>query len=145
MFNMMTYCKILQGLEHVKLLDIGMLSQVWNVAGNLAGVAPWCLPNLRTIERNYKTIHIFKTLQDHRRHFLWYWNGSITVTSWGAQWYLKSPASWLFTQQFIQAQIKENIKALRHWPLWGKSLDSPHKGPVTWKRFPWDDAMILIN
>ena len=26
-------------------------------------------------------------------------------------------ASRLFTQSFIQAQIKENIKALRHWPL----------------------------
>ena len=32
----------------------------------------------------------------------------------------KSPASWLFTQPFIQAQIKENIKAPRHWPLCGK-------------------------
>ena len=28
----------------------------------------------------------------------------------------------LFTQPFIQAQIKENIKAPRHWPLWGNSL-----------------------
>ena len=27
------------------------------------------------------------------------------------------PALWLFTQQFIQAQIEENIKAPRHWPL----------------------------
>ena len=27
------------------------------------------------------------------------------------------------TQPFIQAQIKENIKATRHWPLWGKSTD----------------------
>ena len=26
----------------------------------------------------------------------------------------------LFTQPFIQAQIIENIKALRHWPLWGE-------------------------
>ena len=26
----------------------------------------------------------------------------------------------IVTQQFIQAQIKENIKALRHWPLWGE-------------------------
>ena len=42
----------------------------------------------------------------------------ITVTSWWARWHLKSPASWLFIQPFIQAQIKENIKALRHWPLW---------------------------
>ena len=31
--------------------------------------------------------------------------------------HLKSPASRLFTQSFIQTQIKENIKAPRHWPL----------------------------
>ena len=30
------------------------------------------------------------------------------------------PASRLFTQPFIQAQVKENIKAPRHWPLWGE-------------------------
>ena len=40
-------------------------------------------------------------------------------------WRLKSPASRLFTnrlftQPFIQAQIKENIKAPRHWPLCGE-------------------------
>ena len=33
---------------------------------------------------------------------------------------LKSPASRLFTQPFIQAQIKENIKALRPWPMCGE-------------------------
>ena len=27
---------------------------------------------------------------------------------------------WLFAQKFVQAQIKENIKALRHWRLWGE-------------------------
>ena len=27
-------------------------------------------------------------------------------------------ASRLFAQLFVQAQIKENIKAPRHWPLW---------------------------
>ena len=27
----------------------------------------------------------------------------------------------MFTQPFIRAQIKENIKAPRHWPLWGNS------------------------
>ena len=42
------------------------------------------------------------------------------MTSWWVRWRLKSPASRLFTQLFIQAQIKENIKAPRHWPLWGK-------------------------
>ena len=36
-----------------------------------------------------------------------------------AQWRLKSPASRLFTQPLAQAQIKENIKAPRHWLLWG--------------------------
>ena len=36
------------------------------------------------------------------------------------RWRLKSPASRLFTQPFIQAQIKENIKAPRHWPLCGE-------------------------
>ena len=35
-------------------------------------------------------------------------------------WHLKSPASRLFTQPFVQAQIKENIKAACHWPLWGE-------------------------
>ena len=31
------------------------------------------------------------------------------------------PASRLFAQLFVGAQIKENIKASRHWPLWGES------------------------
>ena len=31
-----------------------------------------------------------------------------------------SMASRLFTQQFIQAPIKKNIKARRHWPLCGE-------------------------
>ena len=43
-----------------------------------------------------------------------------------------------FTQLFIQAQIKENIKAPRHWPLrrihqW--LMNSPQKGPVTRNMF----------
>ena len=44
----------------------------------------------------------------------------ITLTSKWPRWRLKSPASWLFTQPFIQMQIKENIKAPRHWPLCGE-------------------------
>ena len=61
------------------------------------------------------------------------------------RWRLKSPASWLFIQSFIQAQIKENIKAPRHWPMWGNSpgpVNSPHKGPVTRKMFPFDDVFM---
>ena len=44
----------------------------------------------------------------------------ITMTSQWAWWRLRSPASRLFTQPFIQMQIKENIKAPRHWPLCGE-------------------------
>ena len=44
----------------------------------------------------------------------------IRVTSWWAWWRLKSPAPRLFNQLFTQAQIKENIKAPRHWPLCGE-------------------------
>ena len=44
----------------------------------------------------------------------------ITVTSKWARWRLKSPTSRLCTQPFVQTQIKENIKAPRHWPLWGE-------------------------
>ena len=44
-----------------------------------------------------------------------------TMTSQWARWRLKSPASRLFTQPFIRAQIKVNIKAPRHWPLCGNS------------------------
>ena len=42
----------------------------------------------------------------------------ITMTSQWPRRRLKSPASRLFTQSFIQ--IKENIKAPRHWPLCGE-------------------------
>ena len=41
----------------------------------------------------------------HWRHAQW------------SRWRLKSPASRLFTQSFIQTQMTENIKAPRHWPL----------------------------
>ena len=49
------------------------------------------------------------------------WRGHVQQTlqwhnNW-ARWRLKSPALRLFTQSFIQAQIKENIKAPRHWLL----------------------------
>ena len=47
-------------------------------------------------------------------------SGVITMTSWWPRWRLKSPASRLFTQPFIQTEIKENIKAPRHWPLCGE-------------------------
>ena len=60
---------------------------------------------------------------------------------------LESPAARLFTQPFIQAQINENIIALRHWPLCGEihrwPVNSPHKWPVTRKVFPFDDVNMF--
>ena len=45
----------------------------------------------------------------------------------------------VFVQSFVQAQIKENTKAPRHWPLWGESIGhrwiSPLKGAVLRKMF----------
>ena len=42
----------------------------------------------------------------------------ITMTSEWVRWRLRSPASRLFIQPSIQTQMKENMKAPRHWPLW---------------------------
>ena len=51
----------------------------------------------------------------------------------------------LFSQPFAQAQIKENIKAPRHfvrgiqwWPV-----DVSHKGLVTWQIFPFHDVIMI--
>ena len=60
---------------------------------------------------------------------------SITVAPQWAWLRLKSPASPLFTQPFIRAQIKENIKAPRHRTL-------SHKWPVTRKKLPFDDVIM---
>ena len=48
------------------------------------------------------------TIQLQEQQGLWV-GGFTTVTSWWARWRLKSPASRLFTQPFIQTQIRENI------------------------------------
>ena len=75
----------------------------------------------------------------HNRH------PHITMRSQWARLRIKSPASRLFTHAFIPVQIKENIKAPSHWPLRGIHrwpMNSPHKGPVTRKMFPFDDVII---
>ena len=60
----------------------------------------------------------------------------IMMTSWWPHWRLKSPASQLFTQSFIQASLAF---------VWGIHLgpvNSPHKWPVTRKMFPFDDVIM---
>ena len=68
----------------------------------------------------------------------------ITATSQWAR--MKSPASRLFAQPFVQSQINENFKAPRHWPLWANPPVTggfPSKGSVTRKMFPFDDVIIF--
>ena len=88
-----------------------------------------CNGNLYTLAQcvpYWNTIHILnlKCLDLQRVQgwlHCWMFSCSITMTSQCARWRLKSPAWRLFTQPFIHAQIKENIKAPRHWPLCGNS------------------------
>ena len=62
----------------------------------------------------YRRIYAWLGLNELTTHYRA--NFIITVRSWWARWCLKSPASRLF----VQAQVRENIKALRHWPFWGE-------------------------
>ena len=56
----------------------------------------------------------------------------------------QSQVSRLFTELFIHAQIKENIKASRHWPLCGEFTGhSPHKWPKTRNMSPFDDVIMV--
>ena len=59
------------------------------------------------------------------------------VTSWWARWRLKSPASRLFAQPFVQAQTK----ALLHWPLWGEST----RRAFIADKFPFDDVIMIFQ
>ena len=73
---------------------------------------------------------------------LWLHNGRDGVSD-------HAPASRLFTQPFIQAQIKENIKAPRDWPLCGEFTGPgefpTHKGPVTRKCFHLMTSSCLMT
>ena len=54
---------------------------------------------------------------------------------------LKSPASWLFTQPFIQAQIKESSSKLRVTGLCEEN--SPVTGEFPAQMFPSDDVIMI--
>ena len=62
------------------------------------------------------TLHDYTALSIYRGHFSSYHYDDVIMTTIR----LKSPASLLFTQSLIQTQMKENIKAPRHWPLCGE-------------------------
>ena len=59
-----------------------------------------------------------------------------------APWRLKSLATRVFVQLFVQANIEKNIKI---GPLLGESrwpMDSPHNWPVMRKTFPIYDVIV---
>ena len=63
-------------------------------------------------------------------------------------WRLKSPALPLFTQPFIQGkdqgkhQSSASLAFLRG--IHRSPMNSPHKGPVTQKMFPFDDIIMVV-
>ena len=64
------------------------------------------------------------------------------MTSWWAQWRLKSPASRLFTQPFIQGADPRNMKAPRHWPVTGEF----HAQKARYaEMFPFDDVIFTLQ
>ena len=68
------------------------------------------------------------------------------MTSQWARWRLKSPASWLFTQPFIQGADRRKHQSSPSLPcmtgIHRSPVNSPHKLPITWIMFPLDDVII---
>ena len=64
----------------------------------------------------------FELFTGYKFNFLFLRKGGKYTYSLKSPWRLKSPASRLFTQSFIQTQIKENIKAPRHRHLCGEFI-----------------------
>ena len=76
--------------------------------------------DLRRRRARYSVIVVNNYAHSSKKSIRYAWiNLLITMTSKWGRCRLKSPASPLFTQPFIQTQIKENIKAPHHWPLCG--------------------------
>ena len=52
----------------------------------------------------------------------------------------------MFTKPFIQAQMKQNIKAARHWPVWGEFTGDrwiPLRASNA-EMFPFDDVIMML-
>ena len=77
---------------------------------------PQPLPH-KAMDKNTKSISAKDWNVPEKIPFIFqYWLFVLACHQWPS--YFITPASRLLTQLFIQAQIKEYIKAPRHWPLW---------------------------
>ena len=102
------------------------------------------------------TWRVFLRTEEPPRRILWdfiiLWRlilVNITVTSFWRRWRLKSPASRLFAPPIVRSCVNQRkhqssaslafVRGIHRWPL-----NSPYKGSVTRKMFPFDDA-IMIN
>ena len=68
-------------------------------------------------------------LTEHDRFYI-----NITVIPYWLRWHLKSLASGLFTGLLVQVNMKENIKAPYHWPLWGEFTGDQW---IPWTKGQW--------
>ena len=108
------------------------MSNWWPLWGSLAWCPIFKLSHYNSFEDAWSSneLHWSSTelqkldcLTGHRDS-KWVWLAQlrrfITVTSWWARWRLKSPATWLFTQPFIRAQIKKKTPKHRVTGLFTK-------------------------
>ena len=86
--------------------------------------------------RDYRVLSLWNTLSRIPLHY-----SDVIIEAMASQ---ITGVSILYTSVF-QAQIDENIKGPRHWPLWGEfsGVNSPHKGPITRKMLPFDDVIMF--
>ena len=64
------------------------------------------------------------------------------MTSYWARWRLKSLASGLFAQSFVQRKHQSSASFVRGIHIW--PVDSPHKRPVARKMFPVEVVIMYI-
>ena len=106
---------------------LGILSSAWNIVREKL-ITPW----LKMLARVARCQNISITIALLRRAIM-------------GPWRLESPASWLLTQPFILAQIKEQQRSSASlafvWIIHRPLVNSPHKGPVTRKMIPFDNVM----
>ena len=96
---------------------IGLFSQIW--FGELGG---------HELNNDLIRLQAFIPLQWRRNEHDDLWN--------------HQPYDYVRSRLF-NAQIKEKIKAVCHSA--GSPVNSPHKGPVTRNRFPFDDVIMQIK
>ena len=91
--------------------------------------------NYPYIQQSSSKGHHRKVIDMTRRaiHHIW-WMNNITLTSYSGRWRLKPPAYRLF----IQLGGTGFVMGIHRWPV-----DSPHKEPMTRKKLPFHDVIMM--